>query len=311
MEGGGHAHAPEEVSMADAQHANRLVLVTGATGKQGGAVARHLLRHGFRVRALTRDPNKPSARALAQAGAEVVRGDLDEPRSVEPAIRGAYGVFSVQNFWETGYEREVRQGIALADLAKTAGVQHFVYDSVASAHRHTGLSHFESKWEVEEHIRASSLSATVLRPVFFMNNWETPAIRGMVLGGTLAQPLSPGRSLQQIAVDDIGAFAAMVFQHRDEWLGRAIDLASDERTMAEVVQTFGRVIGRPVRYVQVSWEDFTQAAGDEYARMYRWFEDVGYDADLPALRKIAPQLTSFEQYLRTHGWEGARQAAPA
>jgi uncharacterized protein YbjT (DUF2867 family) len=299
------------MSMTGTQQRERLVLVTGATGKQGGAVARHLMEHGFRVRALTRDPDKAAARSLAAQGAELVRGDMDDIRSVEPALRGAYGVFSVQNFWEVGYEREVREGIALADAAKAAGVEHFVYSSVGSAHRRTGLSHFESKWEIEEHIRASGLPATVLRPVFFMDNWEMPMLRTSILGGTLAQPLSPDRAFQQIAVDDIGAFAAMVFGRRDEWLGRAIDLASDERSMADVAQTFGRVIGRPVRYVQVPWEQFRQAAGEEYERMYRWFEDVGYDVDIAALRRIAPQLTTFEQYLRTHGWENAREPAPA
>lgn len=299
------------LSMTGTRNMERLVLVTGATGKQGGAVARHLMEHGFRVRALTRDPDKPAARSLAAHGAEVVRGDLDDIHSVEPALRGAYGVFSVQNFWEVGYEREVREGIALADAAKTAGVEHFVYSSVGSAHRHTGLSHFESKWEVEEHIRAIGIPATVLRPVFFMDNWETPALRGAILGGTLAQPLSPDRTFQQIAVSDIGAFATMVFERRDEWLGRAIDLASDERSMADIAQTFGRVIGRPVRYVQVPWEQFRQVAGEEYERMYRWFADVGYDVDLAALRQVAPQMTTFEQYLRSHDWENARAPAPA
>lgn len=296
--------------MENGPQAERLVLVTGATGKQGGAVARHLLQRGVPVRALTRDPTKAAARSLAERGAEVVRGDLDEPESLEPALRGATGVFSVQNFWETGFEREVRQGIALADLAKAAGTRHFVYASVGSAHRKTGLSHFESKWLIEEHIRASGLPHTVLRPVFFMENWEAPALRDPILAGALAQPLSPGRPFQQIAVDDVGAFAAMVFENRDEWLGRAIDLASDERSIAEVADAFGRAIGRPVRYLQLPWDRYREAAGEEYTHMYRWFEDVGYDVDLAALRRVAPQLTSFEQYLRGHDWAGARQLAP-
>jgi len=291
------------------QRGDRLVLVTGATGHQGGAVARHLLERGFRVRAVTRDPNKAAARALAERGAEVVRGDMDDPKSLEPALRDAAGVFSVQNFWETGFDREVRQGIALADLAKAAGTGHFVYSSVGSAHRNTGLSHFESKWHIEEHIRASGLPHTVVRPVFFMDNWENPMLRDMVLSGVLAQPLSPDRPFQQVAVDDVGAFAAMIFENPDEWLGRSIDLAGDDRTISEVAETFGRVIGRPVRYVQLPWDQYREAAGEEYAHMFRWFEDVGYEADVPALRRVATQLTSFEQYLRAHNWASAPQPA--
>jgi len=291
------------------QRGDRPVLVTGATGHQGGAVARHLLERGFRVRGVTRDPNKAAARALAERGAEVVRGDMDDPRSLEPALRDAAGVFSVQNFWETGFEREIRQGIALADLAKAAGTGHFVYSSVGSAHRNTGLSHFESKWQIEEHIRASGLPHTVVRPVFFMDNWENPMLRDMVLSGVLAQPLSPDRPFQQVAVDDVGAFVAMIFENPDEWLGRSIDLAGDDRTISEVAETFGRVIGRPVRYVQLPWDQYREAAGEEYAHMYRWFEDVGYEADVPALRRVATQLTSFEQYLRAHDWASAPQPA--
>ena len=293
--------------MKSQQQTGRLVLITGATGKQGGATARHLLERGFRVRAITRDPSKPAARTLAERGAEVVRGDLDDPKSLESAIRDADGVFSVQNFWETGYEREIRQGIALADLAKAAETRHFVYASVASAHRKTGLEHFESKWQIEEHLRAIGLPHTVLRPVWFMENWE--GFRGAIAEGTLPLPLTPDRPFQQIATDDVGAFAAMVFESRDEWLGRAIDLASDERTVSDIAETFGRVTGRPVRYVQLPWEQYRQAAGEEYTKMFRWFEAVGYDADIAALRRVAPQLTAFDRFLRSHGWADATQPA--
>src|SRR5918992_1611118 len=201
--------------MADGQNMERLILVCGATGKQGGAVARSLLESGFRVRALTRDPQKPEAQALAEQGTEVVQGDMDDRSAMDRALDGAYGVFSVQNFWETGYDREVQQGKTVADAAKAAGVEHFVYSSVGSAHRQTGISHFESKWEVEEHVRESGLSYTILRPVFFMQNWEW--MREMVLRGTLAQPLDPDKPFQQVAVEDVGAFAAIAFEHPDEW----------------------------------------------------------------------------------------------
>lgn len=287
----------------------RTILVTGATGHQGGAVARHLLDAGFRVRALTRDPAKPAAEALRARGAEVVQGDLDDLAAVEGALRGVDGVFSVQNFWETGYQREVDQGLRLADAAMRAGVGHFVYSSVGSAHRDTGLDHFESKWLIENHIRDIGLPHTILRPVFFMDNWENPFLRNGILAGTLAQPLDPEREFQQVAVDDIGGFVALAFQDPARWLGRALDLAGDARPIAEVAAAFGRVIGRPVRYVQVPWEEYRAAAGEEYYKMYRWFQDVGYDADVAALRREYPPLTDLETYLRRSGWEGAQ--APA
>ncbi len=293
--------------MTEGQNTQRSILVCGATGSQGGAVARSLLERGFRVRALTRDPHKPEARALAEQGAEVAQGDMDDRPSVDRALEGTHGVFSVQNFWEAGYDREVRQGKTVADAASAAGVEHFVYSSVGSAHRQTGIAHFDSKWEVEEHVRGLGLPHTVLRPVFFMQNWEM--MREPILGGTLPQPLDPGKPFQQVAVEDIGAFAAMAFEHPDEWIGREVEIAGDERTMPEIAEAFGRVAGREVGYYQVPWDQFEEQMGEEYAVMYRWFNDVGYEADVEALRREHPGLIDFEGYLRGHGWEGAEPPA--
>jgi uncharacterized protein YbjT (DUF2867 family) len=286
----------------------RVILVCRATGKQGGAVARSLLDRGFRVRALTRDPQKSEAQALANQGAEVVQGDMEDRSAMDQVlVEGIYGVFSVQNFWETGYDGEVRQGNTVADAAKAAGVEHFIYSSVGSAHRQTEIPHFESKWEVEEHVRQIGLPYTILRPVFFMQNWEWT--REMVLGGTLAQPLDPDKPLQQVAAEDVGAFAAIAFENPDRWIGREVDLAGDEQSMTEIAETFGRVIGREVSYYQVPWDQFEEQMGEEATANFRWINDVGYEADIAALRQEYPKLTSFERYLRSHGWEGAEVPA--
>ncbi|WP_414582590.1 NmrA/HSCARG family protein [Scytonema sp. PCC 10023] len=289
--------------MDSSRFAERLILVTGATGNQGGAVARHLLHRGFRVRALTRDLDKPAARALTEQGAEVVQGDLDDRASLKRALEEAYGVFSVQNFFQAGYEGEIRQGITLADAAKSAGVRHFVYSSVGSADRKTGIPHFESKWQIEEHVRQIGLPHTVFRPVAFYYSITGPDNRKSVLDGTWAMPLSPDTRLQMLSEEDYAVFVAMALEHPDPWLGRTIDVASDELTMLQMAETFSRVIGRSVRYVQTPWNAFRQAAGEEFTTMVRWMEDVGYDANLAALRKEYSKLTTLEQYLRSHGWE--------
>ena len=287
----------------------RVILVSGATGHQGGTVARNLLEWGFAVRALTRDKDKAAARELADLGAEVVGGDLEDRESIERVLDGVYGVFSVQQFMETGVEGEVRQGVLLADAARAAGVEHFVYSSVGSAHRETGIPHFESKFEVEEHVRASGVPYTVLRPVFFMQNWEF--MREPILGGTLPQPLDPDKPLQMIDADDIGVFAAMAFDDPERWIGREVDIAGDELTMPEIAGTLSRVIGHNVDYFQVPWEGFEEQMGEEYAVMYRWFNDHGYEANIAALRDEYPGLASFEQYLRGHGWENAEAPSEA
>ena len=153
-------------------------------------------------------------------------------------------------------------------------------------------------------MRKLYLLYTVLRLVFFMQNWEM--MREPVLGGTLAQPLDPDRPFQHVAVEDVGAFAAIAFEHPDEWIGREVDIAGDEHTMPEIAETFSRVIGREVPYYQVSWDQFEEQMGEEYAVMYRWFNDVGYEADIDALRREYPELTTFERYSRSHGREDAK-----
>src|SRR5262249_1933359 len=139
------------------------VLVLGATGRQGGATARHLLSKGWRVRAFARDPNKPAAQALQQAGAEVIQGDYDDRASLEVAMQGVYGVFSVQASVD-----EVRQGKTIADVARAASVQHFVYTSVQRAQDLARVGGDASKWEIEQYIQALGLPVTILRPCFFM-----------------------------------------------------------------------------------------------------------------------------------------------
>jgi uncharacterized protein YbjT (DUF2867 family) len=287
----------------------RVILVAGATGQQGGTVARNLLERGFVVRAITRDTEKAAARELADLGAEVVGGDLEDRSSIDRVLDGVYGVFSVQTFFEAGVESEVRQGVQLADAAKEAGVEHLVYSSVGSAHRETGIPHFESKWEVEEHVRASGVPYTVLRPVYFMQNWEM--MREPILGGTLPQPLDPEKPLQMLDADDIGVFAAMAFEDPESWVGREVDIAGDELTMPEMAGTLSRVIGRNVDFFQVPWEAFEEQMGEEFTVMYRWFNDYGYEANIAALRDEYPGLSSLEQYLRSHGWENAEVPSEA
>lgn len=286
--------------MTQSTTTERFILVTGATGNQGGAIARHLLRRGnFKVRAFVRDPNKPAAQALKQAGAELVAGDLNDRTSLDRSLQGAYGVFSIQNF-QDGLDTEIRQGKTVADAAKAAGIQHFVYSSVGSAERNTGIPHFDSKFQVEEYIRAINLPHTILRPVFFFYNYN--AMRPMVEQGTLSQPLSPNTKLQQLSEEDYGEMVTAVFDRPTDFLNREIEVASVEMTMTEIAAAFSRVLGKPITYQQIPFEAFEQQAGEEVTLMFRWFETVGYAADLAQLQREFPTPTDFESYLRNHGW---------
>ncbi|MGH9639044.1 MAG: NmrA/HSCARG family protein [Bryobacteraceae bacterium] len=286
-------------------HRGHLILVTGATGRQGGAALHHLLERGFSIRAATRDPGKPAARQLAGRNVEVVAADLNDSASMARALDGVYGVYSVQNLSQ-GLEAEVRQGKNLIDAANRARITHFVYSSVGAADKHTGIPHFDSKAAIEEHLRASGLPYTIVRPVFFMENWL--GMRSMIDGGAIAWPLTPEKRLQMIAVDDIGGFVAMAFEHPDRWQGRAIDIAGDELSMTQIAQAFTRASGRQVSYRQIPWEQFEPRAGAEMTTMYRWFENTGYDVAISAIRSEYPSLTNFERWLNTH-WAKAQTTA--
>jgi len=197
-----------------------LILVTGATGQQGGAVARDLIDKGQKIRVLTRHPEK--AAGLAKAGAEVVKGDLTNQADLQAALRGIYGVFAMSTPFEAGMDAEVRQGVMLADAAKQAGVAHYIYTSVNGANRHTGIPHFDSKWQVEQHIAKIGLPATILRPPFFMENFTTVAKPSP--DGVLTMPMRPDKKLGMVAVRDIGQFGAAAFSRPKDFLGEAIDL---------------------------------------------------------------------------------------
>ncbi len=282
---------------------NRIIAVTGATGQQGSAVAGKLLADGWRVRALTRDINKPAAKELAALGAELVAGDMDNRAELDAAFKGVYGVFSVQNFWlpNVGFEGEIKQGKDVADAAKAAGVEHLVYSSVGGAHRGMGQKHFESKWIIEQYLQSLGIPHTILRPVAFMNNYNWS--RASILSGTYTGlGLRSEKGFQSIAVNDIAVFAAISFADAKTYLGRTLELAGDELTESQIAETFTKVIGRPVTLAAPSGNG-RAASEEEMIAMFNFFNGEGYDADISALRKIHPGLLTFEDYLRKNGWE--------
>jgi uncharacterized protein YbjT (DUF2867 family) len=277
---------------------DRTILITGVTGNQGGAVARALQGTAFHLRGLTRTPERERAAALARQGVEVVKADLDNETTLRHALAGAWGVFSVQNTLEAGVEREEAQGKRLAKLAREAGVKHFVYASVGSAHKKTGIPHFDNKWRIEETVRDLRFpSHVILRPVFFMENLLAPF---SLQGSTLAWALGPGTQLQMIGVDDIGWFGARAFTDAAALNRREIDLAGDVRTMSEAAEILTEALGRPIAFAQTPIEQVRQYS-KEMALMLEWFDRVGYSADLAGLeREFGRTLTKLPDWARRH-----------
>jgi uncharacterized protein YbjT (DUF2867 family) len=278
-----------------------LIAVIGATGNQGGGAARRLLAAGRPVRALVRDPDKPAARELSERGAELVRADLDDRASLDAALVDAHGLFSVQNFWEHGAEVEVRQGLTLHDAALGAGVRHIVFSSVGGADQQSGVSHFESKWVIEEHLRSLGVRWTIFRPSFLMENFNSERYRATIGNGVLPFGLSPDRKLQMIASDDAGAFAALAFERPDEFAGRAMDTACDELTPTEVCAAFSEALGKPVQQMRLPIEKLRELRAD-MAEMFEWLEAVGYRADVGACRDLHPTWSSLGDWIRKTDW---------
>lgn len=285
---------------------NPTVLVTGATGTQGSAAARQLLAAGWRVRALVRDPAGTGAQALEAAGAEVVPGDMDDRASLDAAIQGAHGVFSVQP--TMGYpgtppgftvEDEVRMGLNVVEAAHDAGVRHLVYTSVAGVDRSPGIRRWESKWQIEHRIRALGLPHTILRPVRFMENQSNAAMG--VRDGVLTDVVKPEVPVQLIAATDIGAFAALAFADPDRYLGQALEIAGDEMTLPQVAAAISRATGAAVTYRAIPREALTGPDPDARAGYEFANHRGGWQADIPALRELHPPLMDLDTWLRTEG----------
>jgi uncharacterized protein YbjT (DUF2867 family) len=285
-------------------NADKTVLVTGATGRQGGAVVRQMLPKGCKLRALTRNSSSHAAQELARQGVEVVQGDLDDPTSLDRALRGVYGVYSVQDFSTVGAKREVQQGKSLADLAKKNAIQHFVYSSVGGAERSTGITHWETKWEIEKHIRKLALPATILRPASFMETYHILEVEVGILKGKLADPIRGDKPYQTIATDDIGAFAALAFERPKDFIGQELEIAGSELTNLEAAKVFSRVMGKPVKFQKLPMPIVRLFLGKEFYEMFRWFNEAGYQADVAELRRRYPEihLHTLEEWLREEGW---------
>src|SRR5208337_758793 len=261
----------------------RSVLVTGATGQQGGAVARALLSRGHRVKALTRKPDSDSARKLMSEGADLVTGDLGDAATVLNAASGVDAMYLMGNSYESGTEEETRQGIIAAEAAKVAGVGHLIYSSVADANKKTGIPHFESKYIVEKHVAGLGIPYTISAPVAFMENIVAPWSIGLLRQGTYAFAMPPKRVLQLVALADIGAFVAALAERRERVFGKRFDLAGDELSGEEQAKILSQAIGRPINYQQIPI-DAARQQSEDLALVCEWFDRVGYDADITALR---------------------------
>ncbi|WP_406318272.1 NmrA/HSCARG family protein [Streptosporangium sp. NBC_01639] len=296
--------------MNDRRHS---VLVIGATGTQGSAAVRELLRRGHRVRALTRDPAR--ARGLSRLGADLVRGDLADRHSIEAALRGATAVFAVPLRDPTDEKGELKNSILLAEAAKRAGVQHYIQTSVAGTgdlphmprwnSGYWNEDYWETKWRIEETIRHTGFPAhTILKPAFLMENFASPKVASMfpeLPHGEIVTAIGAQTRVQLIAADDIAAFGAAALDQPGRFSERSIELAAEALTMREIAATLGVVTGRPVAAISLTSRE-ALAAGRHPAvvRGEEWLNEVGYHAPIDTLAAYGIPLTSFKAWTAAH-----------
>ncbi len=272
--------------------------MTGGTGNQGGAVARNLVQQGFTVKVLTRNIESPKSQNLKNLNIELINGDLNNTDTFREHLKDIYGIFSVQSF-ENGVDKEMNQGIALADLGKEINIKHFLYSSVFAANLNTGVPHMDSKFKIENHIRQIGLPFTILRPTSLYENFLIPQVKKGILKGKLVQPINRNTVQQYIASEDIGKAAAKIFQNNDNYLGKTIPLATEQLTMQEVADIFSKVLKKKIVYKKLPAFITKLFMGNSLFKMFKWMNEKSVCSieDVTLTRKEFPNPLSLQRWI--------------
>jgi uncharacterized protein YbjT (DUF2867 family) len=264
------------------------VLVTGATGHQGGTVLRHLKARGHRLRALVRDKNTPAARALRDQGVEVFPGNFEDAASIARAANLVDAVFLMSTPLG-GAAAEQKEGIAAVDALRAADAPYILYSSVASAPQRTGIPHFDSKFAIEDHLRRSGTPFAIVGPVAFMENAILPYSLPSLRQGQLGFWLPADKPVQMVALDDLGAFDTVVLENPTRFKGQRVEIASDEVTGQQEVEALSKYVGRPLQYREIPPQALRERSA-EVAKMSEWLGTHGYTVDIPRLHREYPDV---------------------
>ena len=281
--------------------AQQTIFVTGATGNQGGAVARSLVNHGFRVKGLTRDPSSVAAKKLTQEGVEIVQGNLNNLASLDDHLIGCDGVFSVQAM-SNKKGQELNQANGLADLAKAQGIKQFLYSSAAGVELDTKIPHWDSKLKAENHLRSIGIPYTIIRPTFLYENFLIPDVKKRILKGRLPSAMGKNVLQQFVSSKDIGEISATIFRNQDKFAGKAIPLAAEEADMGLVAVIFSEALGRPVKFQKLPWLVARLALGRNLYKMFRWISKNGDRilVDLDKVKHDLPNPIGLKEWIGAH-----------
>lgn len=273
------------------------IFVTGATGNQGAAVTKNLLSNGFYVKALVRDP----AKLNAHENLEIIKGNLDDPASYRSHLQNVDGVFCNLVF-KYGIRKEIRQGIELVNASKESDVNHFVYSSVIGCDLNTGIPHWESKLKIEDHLKASGIGYTILRPSSLYENMLIPQVKSRILKGKLVLPTQKHKVQQFIGSEDIGKIVATLFSNSEKYKGRTITLAAEQMDGEQLAATFSKAMGREIKFQQLPMIITRLVMGNDLTKMFRWINnnDACLVKDMQALKNEFPGMLSLGEWIKVN-----------
>jgi uncharacterized protein YbjT (DUF2867 family) len=282
-------------------HTPKKIFVTGATGNQGGATARHLLKNGFHVKALTRNASSAKAKQLKELNAEIVEGNLDHPSSYAEHLEGVDAVFCVSIFIK-GVDKEMRQGISMANAAKENGIKHFLFSSVVGADANTGIPHWESKCKIENHVKKIGLPYTIIRPSSLYDNFLIPQVKSRLLKGKLVTPLKKDTIQQFISAEDIGRISTVIFMDPGKYMHKTLSIAAEEMGQTQVADSFSKVWGRQIEFQQLPGFITRLAMGRDLYKMFKWVNsnDARFIKDLDACKREFPGMISLEEWIKVY-----------
>ena len=279
----------------------KVFFVTGATGHQGGAVISNLIDKGFRVKAITRNPSSAAAQNLKGKNTEIIKADLNYPETYKDHLKDVDGVFCALTF-ENGIQKEIRQGIALADLAKENNIRHFVYSSGLGVELNTDIPHWKSKFEIENYIRKINLPSTIIRPASFYENYLIPQVKSRLAKGKLVSPVSKDKLQQFISTRDIGKIGATILINPDKYLNKTIPIAAATMGGEEAAAIFSETWNKKITYQKLPSFITRLVMGNDLYKMFRWInnhDDIVIQ-DLSTTKNEFPGLLDLKQWIQLY-----------
>ena len=275
------------------------IFVTGATGNQGGAALRNLLSSGFHVKALVRNSETPAAKIFALPHVEIIKGNLDDPSTYHQHLHDVDGVFCNLSFKE-GVEKEIKQGFNLVNFSKEKNVKHFVYSSVIGCDLNTGIPHWDSKFKIENHIKASGIGFTIIRPSSLYENLLIPQVKSRIIKGKLVLPTHKNKVQQFIGSEDVGKVAATIFSNFEKYQGNTITLAVEQMDGQQLAALFSKVMGKQIKFQQLPMLIVRLAMGKGLAKMFRWINNNNalFVKDIEEVRKEFPGMLGLEEWIK-------------